>query len=157
MGRLARPAFFTHREHSPPGGTVQGGSKALKDEAEFSNGEAVMSINCTVILRWAATPEQLKELGDALWRWCIGPAGGASTYELLDNQALADLAAGKLPASSSAERRGVPFKFRDELSAHRHGSIARLRREIPADGLEDVLVDGKSWDLADDAGTEPWT
>jgi hypothetical protein len=116
----------------------------------LTQGELDMSIKCEVILQWGATPEQLKSLGAALWRWCSGPAGGASLYELLNNQALADLAAGRLPESSQTERRGVPFRLRDELSAHREAAIIRLRREMPAEGVEDVLVDGHSWNLTDD-------
>ena len=112
-----------------------------------------MSINCAVILRWGATSEQLKGLGAALWRWCSGPVGGASNFEYIDNQALADLVAGKLPESDQTERRGVPFKLRDELSPHRRASIVRLRREIPAAGVEDVVVDGRSWDMTDDPGS----
>jgi hypothetical protein len=63
---------------------------------------------------------------------------------------LADLIAGKLPrpsrTSRQAERRGVYLRLRDEASQDRQATIDSLRREIPADGVEDILVDGKSWD-----------
>jgi hypothetical protein len=108
-----------------------------------------MSIDCDVILQWGATPNQLTALGAALWRWC-NRAGGAGIYQHLDNQALADLIAGKLPASShapaQAERRGVHFRVRDEGSHDRQATIDSLRRELPADGVEDVVVGGTSWD-----------
>ena len=52
-----------------------------------------MSITCDVILQWGATPEQLRALGAALWRWCDRTAGDTGIYQYLDNQALADLIA----------------------------------------------------------------
>jgi hypothetical protein len=112
--------------------------------------ERIMSINCDVILQWGATPSQLTALGTALWRCCNRPPGGNRIYQHLDNQALADLIAGKLPGSSqtpAAERSGPHFRFRDEASLDRQATIARLRRELPAGGVEDVVVDGTSWDL----------
>ena len=109
-----------------------------------------MSVNCDVILQWNATPEQLTALGAALWRWCNGTAGAAGIYQYLDDQALADLIAGKLPrpgrTSRPTERRGVYLRVRDEASQDRQATIDRLRRLIPAGGVEDILVDGKSWD-----------
>lgn len=56
-----------------------------------------MAIACDVLLRWSATPDQLTALGTAWWRWCNRSAGDAGIYQYLDNQALADLIAGKLP------------------------------------------------------------
>jgi len=103
-----------------------------------------MSVTCDVILKWGATPEQLAALGAALWRWC-NRGGDTRIYQHLDNQALADLIAGKLPASNPAERRGVHFGVRDEASHDRQATIARLRREIPAQGVEDIVVEGTSW------------
>jgi hypothetical protein len=50
-----------------------------------------------------------------LWRWCNRTAGPAGIYEYLDNQALADLIAGKFPDSSQtawrADQRGVLFEY----------------------------------------------
>ena len=112
-----------------------------------------MSINCDVILQWGATPAQLTDLGAALWRWCNHTAGGPGIYQYLDNQALADLIAGKLPVSSQtpglADRRGVHFRFRDEVSSDRQAAIDNLQRELPAMGVEDIVVEGKSWGLID--------
>jgi hypothetical protein len=104
-----------------------------------------MSINCDVILQWGATPEQLTALGAAWWRWCIRAAGGTAIHQYLDNQALADLIAGRLPASSVVDRRGVHFRVRDETSPDRQATIDSLRREIPALGVEDIVIDGMSW------------
>ena len=109
-----------------------------------------MSINCDVILQWGTAPEQLRALGAALWRWCIRAAGDTGVYQYLDNQALADLIAGKFPASSGQaprqpERRRAHFRVRDETSSDRQATIDSLRRKIPAQGVEDIVVDGKSW------------
>jgi hypothetical protein len=108
-----------------------------------------MSINCDVILHWSATPAQLKALGAALWRWCNRAAGGTGIYQFLDNQALADLIAGKLPASSQTPRqgqhRGVHFRVRDEASQDGQATRDSLRHSIPAQGIEDIMVDGISW------------
>jgi hypothetical protein len=108
-----------------------------------------MSLNCDIILQWSATPEQLTALGSALWCWCKRTAGNTGTYKYLDNQALADLIAGKMPASSQPplhmDRRGVHLQIRDEASQDRQATRDGLRRELPAGGIEDVVVDGTSW------------
>jgi hypothetical protein len=112
-----------------------------------------MSMNCDIILRWSATPEQLTALGAALWRWCTRAAGATGIYQHLDNQALADLIAGKLPESSQTpwqtDRRGVHFWVQGEASRNRQATIGSLRREIPAEGVEDIVIAGKSWNLID--------
>ena len=117
-----------------------------------------MSIDCDVILQWNANPRELRAVGGALWRWCNGGAGGAGPYQSLDNQAIADLIDGKLPASGrtsrQAERRGVRLRVRDEVSRDRREAIAHLRRELPAAAVEDVVVDGVSWNCAGD-GSNP--
>jgi hypothetical protein len=105
-----------------------------------------MSINCDVILKWSATPEQLTTLGTALWRWC-SLVTRATIYQFLDNQILADLIAGRFPASTQTELRGVRLRVRDETSQDRQAAIECLRRELPSEGVEDVLIDGKSWAL----------
>ena len=106
-----------------------------------------MSIKCDVIVQWHATPAELNVLGAALWGWCTRAAGETGIYRLLDNQALADLIAGRLPDSRQAEA-GVHLFVRDEVSSNRPATIASLRREIPAIALVDILVDGASWNLA---------
>ena len=110
-----------------------------------------MSIKCDVILQWTATPDQLTALGAALWPWCIRAAGKAGIYQYLDNQALSDLIAGKLPMSPQTPRESDPvrarFRFRDESSHGREETIRSLRLEIPAEGVEDIIVDGVSWNV----------
>jgi hypothetical protein len=112
-----------------------------------------MSIKCDVILQWIATPDQLTTLGAALWRWCIRAAGDTGIYQYLDNQPLADLIAGKLPMSSrppwSDNGRGVHLQLRDEISQDRQATIDSLRHSIPAKGVEDIVVDGTSWNRID--------
>jgi hypothetical protein len=115
-----------------------------------------MPINCDIILQWSATPEQLSVLGAALWRWCTRAAGNNSFYQYLDNQALADLIAGKLPAPGRTVRqaeRGVHVGIRDEVSHDRQAAIDSLRREMPAEGIEDILIDGKSWGVVESKET----
>ena len=107
-----------------------------------------MSIQCDVILQWGATPEQLRALGAALWPWCTRAAGRTGLYQYLDNQTLADLIAGKFPVPGPTQRpadRGPSFRIRDEVSQDAQAAIASLRREIPARGVEDILVEGTSW------------
>jgi hypothetical protein len=111
-----------------------------------------MAINCDILLQWGATPEQLSALGTALWRWCNRVAGGTGIYQYLDNQGLADLIAGKLPVMNQGlqqTEKGVRFRVRDQVSHDRQATIDDLRREVPAKGIEDILVDGKSWNLLD--------
>jgi hypothetical protein len=110
-----------------------------------------MSITCDVLVPWHATPEQLSALGSALWRWCNRAAGDTGIYQYLNSQALTELIAGKLPASSQlpgqVDQRGVHFRVRDETSQDRRTTIDSLRREIAAEWVEDVLVDDKSWNV----------
>lgn len=113
-----------------------------------------MAITCDVIVQWNATPEQLCALGAALWRWCTHAAGQTSIYRLLDDQALADLIAGKLPTPRQAGRRGAHLYVWDELSQSRRETIASLRREVPALGLVDITVDGVSWNWRADRSSQ---
>jgi hypothetical protein len=111
--------------------------------------EVVMPVKCDVIVGWGATPEQLTAVGAALWRWCVRGAEAGGIYQYLDNQALADLIAGRLPVSDRtagpADRRGVHFRAWDRVSPDGRAAIEALRRELPAAGVVDVLVNGTSW------------
>jgi hypothetical protein len=115
-----------------------------------------MSTECDVILQWDATPQQLSAIGAALWRWCNGVPGDGGVSPHLNNQALADLIAGRLPESrpmpSPGEGRRVHFRFRDAAFRDRRAAIDSLRRELPAGGVEDVLIDGTGWDTAQAGG-----
>src|SRR5689334_8498616 len=106
-----------------------------------------MSINCEVILRWDTTPEHQRALGRALWGWCHRAAGGAGTYQYLDNQGLADLLAGRLPAA--APRGGglpcVHFSVPGDPSRDGAATLDSLRLTVPSEGATDVRVEGLSW------------
>jgi hypothetical protein len=108
-----------------------------------------MSINCEVILRWDAAPEQQRALGRALWGWCHRAAGGAGTYQYLDNQGLADLLAGRPPAAAPWAREGGPprvlFSVPGDLARDGAATLDSLRQAIPSEGTADVRVDGLSW------------
>src|SRR5438046_5370853 len=105
-----------------------------------------MSTECDVILQWDATSQQLSAIGAALGRWCNGVPGDGGVSPYLNNQALADLIAGRLPVSrlmpSPGAGRRVHFRFRDAAFRDRRAAIDSLRRELPAGGVEDVLIDG---------------
>jgi hypothetical protein len=112
-----------------------------------------MSIHCDVILQCDANPEQLRAVGAALWRWCNGGVEAAGPYQSLNNQALADLIDGKLPVACQGRRhtehRGFRLRVRDETSRNRREAIAGLRRQLPAAGIDDVVIDGVSWNRID--------
>jgi hypothetical protein len=118
---------------------------------ETKAGKRVMPIDCDVILQWNATPGQLRALGAALWQWYRHAQGNTDVYQHLNNQGLADLLAGRLPVQGpttrQTERRGIHFGFRDETSQDSRATADRLRRELPSEGVEDILVGGESWAL----------
>jgi hypothetical protein len=112
-----------------------------------------MSINCTISLRWDSTPEQQRALGAALWHWCHRAVRSVGMYPYLDNQALADLLAGRLPASGATGwDAGLPYvQFTVPGDPARDGeaTLESLRRGIPGAGVAEVWVDGISTRLAD--------
>jgi hypothetical protein len=142
-----------HRSISKRGGFSEAIANLWQPAVGTYPRKLVMSINCDLILQWSATPEELTALGAALWRWRSRAAGNTGVYQYLDNQALADLIAGKLPASGQpprqTERRGIHFRIRDDGSHDRQATIDSLRREIPAKGVADIVVDGTSWNRID--------
>jgi hypothetical protein len=62
-----------------------------------------------------------------------------------DNEGLAELIAGKSPVSGEAGCRAAHLWVRDDVSPDPQASIDSLRRDVPALGIEDILVDGVSW------------
>ena len=112
-----------------------------------------MSITCSVSLQREASPEQLRALGAALWRWCNRTAGIADIYHRLDNQALADMIAGEFPSASplpgKTESYGVSLCVKNVTPGNLQSTIRCLRREIPCGGVEDIVVDGTSWNHID--------
>jgi len=114
-----------------------------------------MSINCKVALRWDSTPEQQRALGAALWRWCHRAARSVGMYPYLDNQALADLLAGRLPAlRATAWDAGLPYvQFTVPGDPARDGeaTLESLRRGIPGEAVAEIRVQGSSTRRADGA------
>jgi hypothetical protein len=114
-----------------------------------------MSINCAISLRWDSTPAQRRTLGAALWRWCQQAAGnaGMGMYPYLDNQALADLLAGQLPAAGAAAWHAgsprVSFSVPGDPARDGETTLESLRRAIPDAGVAEVRVDGMSGRLAE--------
>jgi hypothetical protein len=110
-----------------------------------------MVVHCDVILNTSATPAQLTAVGRAVWMWCLGASGEHGMYPRLDNRTLVDLIAGEFPAlerPAGSGERGFHFSIEDDLSLDREATIDSLRRTLPAQGIEDILVAGKSWKLA---------
>jgi hypothetical protein len=138
-----------HRAIAKSGGFSEAIATLWKHVGGTYSRKLMMSNHCDVIVKWDATPEQLRALGAALWRWCIRAAGNAGIYRCLDNQPLADLLAGKFPASSQTDHRGVHFRIRGEAALGRKATIDCLRRDLPADAVADILVDGTSWNQDD--------
>jgi stearoyl-CoA desaturase (delta-9 desaturase) len=107
-----------------------------------------MSINCTVTLRWDSTSSQRRALGAALWHWCQQAAGRAGMYPYLDNQALVDLLAGRLPASpASAWNAALPrvqFAVPGDPSRDGAATLESLRRALPREGIAEIRVEGSS-------------
>jgi hypothetical protein len=70
-------------------------------------------------------------------------------YQYLDNQALADLLAGRLPAAwPTAGKAGLPrvqFWVRGDPARDRETLLESLRRALPDAGAADIRVDGASW------------
>src|SRR5947209_7393122 len=106
-----------------------------------------MSDHCDIILSWDATPGQLRAIGAALWRWCNGPEADLGICHALDNQPLADLIAGKLPAASgpASDVRGIRVRFPSEAHTDCKATMDRLRLGLPHAGVVDVQVHGASW------------
>jgi hypothetical protein len=126
-------------------------SRRRRSRDAVSSRRISMSIDCDVIVDRSATSAELTALGVALWRWCHLTTRRSPIYEHLGSQVLADLIAGRLPASGQtpeqAEQRadGVHVRLCDEESHGRSAAIAGLLRELPAAGIVDIIVAGVSW------------
>jgi hypothetical protein len=165
-----------------------------RDRARAARSEMPFPLDCAIIPRHDANPDELKELAAALAAWwraeCSAPG---SAVERLDEDALNDLQAGELPqpfglrllgwfrdpeahrgaavprrltardmtdvlrhardANPAVARRIPPTNLRavflglsnhSELAVNR--LLASLRLRLPPDLVEDVLIDGRSWD-----------
>jgi hypothetical protein len=108
-----------------------------------------MAIDCAITLRWDLRPDQLRELGSALWTWCRHAAGSGSIYRYLDNQALADLVDGRFPSSRQRVRDArLPYIFftvPDDPAQNLQSTCESLRRAISNEGIASVRIGGISW------------
>jgi hypothetical protein len=145
-----------------------------------------MPIDCEVVPRAAATPEQLRALGSALLRWYVRECKEDGIAHSLDTESLIELLNGRVPparlarlsastvragsgSNPSAVRLGgyeIPVPDIGQLRAavgeaeepsavvrvrksnyDRRRTVASLRRILPAELIEDVLIDGRSWNV----------
>lgn len=119
-----------------------------------------MPIRCELIPRRTATRKELQKLGDALQRWCHDEVKDEGGSRRIDAQGLEDLLGGRLPQAlatealvgpdgpdPAADRRAVAVVVRGGPAYDRKAIIEGLRREIPAELVEDVLVAGRSWQV----------
>jgi len=132
-------------------------SRSFRFQDAHATKEPDMSFDCDVILKKRATSSQLAALGAALWRWSSSGPGKPGIYQYLDNQVLADLIAGKEPTSGQTPRQseqrsdGIHFGLRQTGTCDRQATIDSLRRDILADWVDDILIDGISWNQVDGA------
>lgn len=105
-----------------------------------------MSILCDFAIDPNATSDELKTVGNALWRWWS--TNSADGDQRVCNQAVADLLLGRLPMSNrspgQAGRWSVHFRVRNEAFKDRKTMLDSMRRDIPRRGITDILVDGQS-------------
>src|SRR5579884_531915 len=115
-----------------------------------------MTINCEVFLRWDATAGEQRALGAALWGWCTSAAGEASIYPHLDNQGLADLLAGRLPAPGPLAPDGrlpyVQLAVPGDPARDQAAVLEGLRGALPKEGLAGIRVQGLSWRMPEVPG-----
>ena len=80
-------------------------------------------------------------------------AGERAAFQCVDNQVLADLVAGKFPLSSQRSREAghlsLHFNVRGNTSHDFRPTINSLRRDLPVMAIEDLVIDGVSWNLVD--------
>jgi hypothetical protein len=111
-----------------------------------------MFVNCEIILRRDATPEQQRALGVALWPWSRRAAGAADICRHLNKQAAAGQVRATEPSAQYAGLRRVQFLIRGDPAYEREPMLQSLRRVLPREGVADVLVDGISWRLEEVTG-----
>ena len=114
-----------------------------------------------------ATPEQLKELGEALKDWARREMGNEGVLCSIDPEGLASLLSGEPPnplalqvkknnegvswekirqdLGSLASDRSLRFTVKDGPGWPRAKVIENLRQAIPAELVEDIFIDGETW------------
>jgi hypothetical protein len=114
----------------------------------------IAMFNCDVLLKGTATSDQLQLLGAALWRLAHPVNELTGMYQLVDNQALADLIGGRFPPLSQRGLGNVHVVVPATVSHDRERIIDSLLKAIPVQGVERILVDGMSWNPRSKACSE---
>ncbi len=143
-----------------------------------------MPIDCEVIPRAGATPDELKALGSALLRWYVRECRRDGIAHSVDTEALIEMLNGRPPAArvprpslavltaaavgADAGLNGYEMKAPDveqlrqalalarrpaallrvrDARYDRARTAANLREHVPAGLVEEVRIDGRSWDM----------
>lgn len=126
-----------------------------------------MPVVCELKVRQDLTPEQLKELGKALEAWATRERSNAGLLCWIDQEGLDSLLSGEPPTplglrvkqlnegvswekirqdlGSVVSDRSLRFTVNDEPGCPRGQVIESLREAIPAELVEDVLINDVSW------------
>ncbi len=126
-----------------------------------------MPVPCELLPRLDATPGQLKQLGAALETWVRRELGNEGVLYSFDGEGLASLLGGEPPNPLAlrvtppnervswgqirrdlgplASDRSLRFTVKDDPPWPRAKVIENLRRAIPAELVDDILIDGESW------------
>ena len=97
-----------------------------------------MPIVCKVIVRRGVSPIELKHLGSALRRWYVRETREQGIALYTNPAAIEALCRGK--------RRGaIPLDVRSGRSYDRAATVDSFLKSVPSDLVEDVLIDGRSW------------
>ncbi len=112
-----------------------------------------MFLKCELIVKNGASPQELRDLGCALWGWCQKIGIDGTIYQCVNNQLLADLIAGRLPIACRQSRvAGHPslhFLVRGHTVRDFRPTIDSVRRDLPGKAVEDFVIEGVSWNLID--------
>ena len=114
-----------------------------------------MSIVCKVLPRRDATPRELQELGSALRRWYARESRehGIALYTNLED--INALRQGRLPSAGSQrgrakQRRAIVLAVRAGRWYSLEATRKSFEQDIPAELVQDVLIDGESWIRSDE-------
>ncbi len=126
-----------------------------------------MPIQCELIPRHDATTDELKSLGTAMKEWASRELGNEGVLFSIDPADLSSLLCGEPPNPLAldvakhhkdvplerirqdlgplASNRSLRFTVKDEPDCTRDKVIESLRQAIPAELVEDILIDDVSW------------
>lgn len=126
-----------------------------------------MPLQCELRIRHDSTPDELKSLGMALKEWASRELGIEGVLFSIDPNGLTSLLGGEPPNPLAlqvathhegvslerirqdlgplASERSLRFTVKDEPHCTRDRVIESLRQAIPAELVEDILMDDVSW------------